>query len=148
VSNSFTPLPEAPAVEKAIALDMLKRGLPVAPVAVVVAALFGGADIAASVAYGIAIVLVNLLLSALMLGWAARQTPTILMMVALGGFFVRMGIVTAAILAVKDQDWVALTPLAVAVLVASLGLLFWELRYVSLSFTYPGLKPTSSSQGA
>jgi hypothetical protein len=148
VSNSFTPLPEAPAVEKAIALDMLKRGLPLAPVAVVVAALFGGADIAASVAYGIAIVLVNLLLSALMLGWAARQTPTILMMVALGGFFVRMGIVTAAILAVKDQDWVALTPLAVAVLVASLGLLFWELRYVSLSFTYPGLKPTSSSQGA
>jgi hypothetical protein len=148
VSNSFTPLPEAPAVEKAIALDMLKRGLPLAPVAVVVAALFGGADIAASVAYGIAIVLVNLLLSALMLGWAARQTPTILMMVALGGFFVRMGIVTAAILVVKDQDWVALTPLAVAVLVASLGLLFWELRYVSLSFTYPGLKPTSSSQGA
>jgi hypothetical protein len=142
------PLPEAPPVEKAIALDMLKRGLPLAPVAVVVAALFGGADIAASVAYGIAIVLVNLLLSALMLGWAARQTPTILMMVALGGFFVRMGIVTGAILAVKDQAWVALTPLAVAVLVASLGLLFWELRYVSLSFTYPGLKPTSSSQGA
>jgi hypothetical protein len=148
VSNSFTPLPEAPPVEKAIALDMLKRGLPLAPVAVVVAALFGGADIAASVAYGIAIVLVNLLLSALMLGWAARQTPTILMMVALGGFFVRMGIVTGAILSVKDQAWVALTPLAVAVLVASLGLLFWELRYVSLSFTYPGLKPTSSSQGA
>jgi hypothetical protein len=147
VSN-FTPLPEAPPVEKAIALDMVKRALPLAPVAVVVAALFGGADIAASVAYGIAIVLVNLLLSALMLGWAARQTPTILMMVALGGFFVRMGIVTIAIVAVKDQDWVALTPLAVSVLVASLGLLFWELRYVSLSFTYPGLKPTSSSQGA
>jgi hypothetical protein len=146
--SSFTPLPEAPAVEKAIALDMLKRGLPLAPVAIVVAAVFGGADIAASVAYGIAIVLVNLLLSAVMLGWAARQTPTILMMVALGGFFVRMGIVTVAILAVKDQAWVALTPLAVAVLVASLGLLFWELRYVSLSFTYPGLKPTSSSQGA
>jgi hypothetical protein len=147
VSN-FTPLPEAPPVEKAIALDMVKRALPLAPVAVVVAALFGGGDVAASVAYGIAIVLANLLLSALMLGWAARQTPTILMMVALGGFFVRMGIVTVAIVAVKDQDWVALTPLAVSVLVASLGLLFWELRYVSLSFTYPGLKPTSSSQGA
>jgi len=146
--SSFEPLPEAPPVEKAIALDMVKRGLPLAPVAVVAAAVFGGGDVAASVAYGIAIVLANLLLSALMLGWAARQTPTILMMVALGGFFVRMGIVTVAILAVKDQDWVALTPLAVSVLVASLGLLFWELRYVSLSFTYPGLKPTSSSQGA
>jgi len=141
--SSFTPLPEAPAVEKAIALDMVKRGLPLAPVAVILAAVLGGGDVAASVAYGISIVLVNLLLSALMLGWAARQTPTILMMVALGGFFVRMGIVTAAILAVKDQAWVALTPLAVAVLVASLGLLFWELRYVSLSFAYPGLKPNS-----
>ena len=85
--TAYTPLPEAPAVEKSIAFDMLRRGVVVAPVAIAVAALLGGGDVAASVAYGIAIVLVNLLLSALMLGWAAKQTPTILMMVALGGFF-------------------------------------------------------------
>ena len=141
--TSYAPLPEAPPVERSIAFDMLKRGALVAPVAIVVAAIFGGADVAASVAYGIAIVLANLLLSAVMLGWAARQTPTILMMVALGGFFVRMGIVTLAILAVKDQDWVVLWPMGVAVLVASLGLLFWETRYVSASMAFPGLKPTS-----
>ena len=141
--TAYAPLPEAPPVERSIAFDMLKRGVVVAPVAVAVAALLGGADVAASVAYGIAIVLANLLLSAVMLGWAAKQTPTILMMVALGGFFVRMGIVTLAILAVKDQDWVVLWPMGVAVLVASLGLLFWETRYVSASLAFPGLKPTS-----
>jgi hypothetical protein len=27
--------------------------------------------------------------------------------------------------------------------VASLGLLFWETRYVSASLAFPGLKPTS-----
>jgi hypothetical protein len=142
-ANAFTPLPEAPPVERSIAVDMLKRGALVAPVAIGVAALLGGGDVAASVAYGIAIVLANLALSAVMLGWAAKQTPTILMMVALGGFFVRMGIVTLAILAVKDQDWVVLWPMGVAVLVASLGLLFWETRYVSASMAFPGLKPTS-----
>lgn len=140
-TDPFAPLPEAPAVETSIAFDMAKRGAFVAPVAVAVAALVGGADLAASIAYGLAIVLVNLVLSALMLGWAAKQTPTILMMVALGGFFVRMGLVTVAIVAVRHARWVVLTPMAVAVLVASLGLLFWETRYVSASLAFPGLKP-------
>lgn len=143
--SAFTPLPEAPPVERDIAFDMLRRGAPIAPVAILLGAIFGGADVAASVAYGIAIVLANLLLSALMLGWAARQTPTILMTVALGGFFVRMAIVTVAILAVRHMDWVVLPPMGVAVVVASLGLLFWETRYISASFTFPGLKPTKGA---
>jgi len=142
-TGAYTPLPDAPPVERSIAGDMLKRGALLAPVAIGIAAVLGGGDVAASVAYGIAIVLANLALSAVMLGWAAKQTPTILMMVALGGFFVRMGIVTLAILAVKDQDWVVLWPMGVAVLVASLGLLFWETRYVSASMAFPGLKPNA-----
>lgn len=142
-TGAFTPLPDAPPVERSIAVDMLRRGALVAPLAVALAAVLGGGDVAASVAYGIAIVLANLALSAVMLGWAAKQTPTILMTVALGGFFVRMGVVTLAILAVKDQDWVVLWPMGVAVLAASLGLLFWETRYVSASLAFPGLKPTS-----
>jgi hypothetical protein len=120
----------------------VKRGALVAPVAVLVAAVFGGADVAASVAYGIVIVLANLLLSAAMLGWAAKQTAGILMATALGGFFVRMGVVTIAILAVRDLEWVALVPMSVAVLLASLGLLFWEMRYISASLAFPGLKPS------
>jgi len=34
-----------------------------------------------------------------------------------------------------------LIPLAVAILVTHLGLLFWETRYVSATLAYPGLKP-------
>lgn len=144
--SSYTPLPEAPPVERELAFDMFKRGALVSPLVIAVGAAFDGFDGAASVAYGLAIVLGNLLLSALALGWAARQTPAILMMTALGGFFVRMGIVTLAILLVRDQDWVALVPMSIAVLGASLGLLFWETRYVSASLAFPGLKP--SGKGA
>lgn len=144
--SAYTALPEAPPVERQLAFDMLRRGAIASPVVIAVGALVGGADGAASVAYGLAIVLTNLLLSALMLGWAAKHTPAVLMTTALGGFFVRMGVVTLAILLVRDQAWVALVPMSIAVLGASLGLLFWETRYVSASLAFPGLKP--SGKGA
>jgi hypothetical protein len=130
-----------PAVERELALDMVKRGLPFAPVLILLAAAVSGAAGAASAAYAIAIVFANLLVSAALLGWAARRGPTVLMGVALGGFLVRMGILTAAVYVVKDASWVSLPALGVSVLVASLGLLFWETRYVSASLAFPGLKP-------
>ena len=36
--------------------------------------------------------------------------------------------------------------LAVAILVTHLGLLFWELRFVSASLAYPGLAPTAPKE--
>ena len=68
------------------------------------------------------------------------------MAVALGGFLVRMGLVTVVVWAVKDTGFVDLPTLAVAVLGTHLGLLFWELRYVSASLAYPGLKPAPSKE--
>lgn len=133
-------------VEREIAVDMVRRGAIVAPVLVLVGAGIWGAGGAASVGYGIAIVLVNLALSAAMLAWAARRSPAVLMGTALGGFLARMGLATLAILAVRNQSWVELVPLGIAVLVSSLGLLFWETRYVSASLAFPGLQP--SSKGA
>jgi hypothetical protein len=44
-------------------------------------------------------------------------------------------------LLVKDQPWIDLTALGVTVLVTHLGLLAWELRYVSATLAYPALKP-------
>jgi hypothetical protein len=131
-----------PPVERTIALDMVRRGLLVAPVLVLAGAGIWGAGGAASVAYGIAIVLVNLVLSAVMLAWAARRSLSLLMGAALGGFMVRMGLATAAILLVRGQSWVEMMPLGIAVLVSSLGLLFWETRYVSATLAFPGLKPS------
>ena len=132
---------ETPAVEQQLATDMVRRGLPVAPVLVLVGGLIWGVDGALSVAYAVGIVLGNLLLSAAMLGWAARRGGTALMAMALGGFLFRMLLVTFAVWIVKDQAWVELVPLGVAVLVTSLGLLAWETRYVSASLAFPGLRP-------
>ena len=135
------PAVEAPAVERDLAFDMVRRGLWVAPALVLLGAVGWGGDGAWSTLLAIGVVLVNLTLSALSLSWAARISPAALAAVAFGGFVVRMGVVVAVIAFVRDEPWVDLTALAVGVLVTHLGLLFWELRYVSASLAYPGLKP-------
>jgi hypothetical protein len=133
--------PEAPAVERELAFDMARRGLWAAPAIVALAALVWGGDGAWSALVAVAVVLVNLALAAISLSWAARRSLTLLMAVALGGFLVRMALVTVVMLAVRDQPWIDLVALGVTVVVTHLGLLFWELRYVSASLAYPALKP-------
>ena len=133
--------PEASAVERELGFDMARRGLWLAPAIVALAALVWGGDGAWSALVAVAVVLVNLALAAISLSWAARRSLTLLMAVALGGFLVRMGLVTVVMLAVRDQPWIDLVALGVTVVVTHLGLLFWELRYVSASLAYPALKP-------
>jgi hypothetical protein len=133
--------PEAPAVERELAFDMARRGLWVAPAIVALAALVWGGDGAWSALVAVAVVLVNLALAAISLSWAARRSLTLLMAVAMGGFLVRMGLVTVVMLAVRNQPWIDLVALGVTVVVTHLGLLFWELRYVSASLAYPALQP-------
>ena len=134
-------VPDSPAVEREIAFDMLKRGIWFAPAIVIVATAIWGSDGASSALVAIAVVVVNLVLAALSLSWAARRSLTLVMAVALGGFAVRMGLVTVVLLLVKDESWIDLTALGATVLVTHLGLLFWELRYVSASLAFPALKP-------
>jgi hypothetical protein len=137
------PVPDAPAVEQQVAFDMLKRGIWFAPAILIAASAIWGTDGAGSAAVAIAVVLVNLVLAAVSLSWAARRSLTMVMAVALFGFAARMGLVTVVLLLVKDEPWIDLTALGVTVLVTHLGLLFWELRYVSASLAYPALKPGS-----
>jgi hypothetical protein len=108
---------------------------------VALAALVWGGDGAWSALVAVAVVLVNLALAAISLSWAARRSLTLLMAVAMGGFLVRMGLVTVVMLAVRNQPWIDLVALGVTVVVTHLGLLFWELRYVSASLAYPALQP-------
>jgi hypothetical protein len=137
----LAPAPSAPAVERELAFDMLKRGVWLVPVVLIAAVAIWGSAGAASAAVAIGLVAMNLVLAALALSWAARRSLTLLMGVALGGFVVRMALVTVVLLLVKDEPWIDLTALGVAVLVTHLGLLFWELRYVSASLAFPALKP-------
>ena len=134
-------LPGTPPVERQVALDMLRRGLPVAPVLVLAATLVWGGDGAWSAIVAVALVLTNFVLSALALSWAARKSPAALMATALGGFAVRMGLVWIVLWLFKDESWIDLTALGILVLVTHLGLLFWETRFVSASLAYPGLHP-------
>lgn len=133
---------EAPlAVEWDVATDMVRRGLPVAPVLVLLGALGWGVHGALSVAFALLVTLGNLLVSAQLSGWAAKRSFGVLAGVTMGGFAVRMAVVALAVWAVKGQPWVELTPMAVAILVSQLGLLWWETRHLSISLAYPGLKP-------
>ena len=141
-----TPVPPAPEVERELAFDMVKRGVWLAPAIVVLATLVWGARGASSALVAIALVGVNLVLAALGLSWAAKISLTAIMAVSLGGFAVRMALVCGVLLAIRDATWVNLTALGVTVLVTHLGLLFWELRYVSASLAFPGLRPAPNKE--
>lgn len=137
----LTPAP-GPAVESILARDLAKRGVMALPLIVAVAALFRGADGAAAAALACGIVIANFLLGAALLTWAARISLVMIMAAALGGFLLRMGLVVAVVASVRNQPWIDLPTLAVAILLTQLGLLFWETRHVSASLAYPALKPS------
>jgi hypothetical protein len=132
------------APEQAVARDIAKRALPVAPLLIGLAALVWGGAGAASAAYGIALVVANFLLAAWVLATAARINETILMAAALFGYLVRLAMVAAAVLLVQDAAWVEPPALGLTLVVTHLGLLAWELRYVSASLAHPGLKPVKA----
>ena len=72
-------------------------------------------------------------------------TVGLLMAVALFGYLLRLGLITLAVLLVRNQGWVELVPLGISIIVTHLGLLFWELRYVSTSLSRPGVKAAAPS---
>ncbi len=134
-----------PAVEPQVAGDMARRSLPAIPVLVLVSGLIWGLDGAASAAFAVVLVLLNLAASAWLLATAARISLPLLMVAALGGFVIRLALLTTIVLLVKDQGWVDLVALSVTLLVTHLGLLIWETRHVSASLAFPALKPTTAS---
>jgi hypothetical protein len=136
-----TDSPDTPPVERQVAADMIRRSLPALPVVVAVAALVWGMPGALSAAYAIALVLLNFSAFAAALAWAAPRSLVALMAVALFGFLIRLGLLAAAVLLVKDAWWVELVPLGFTLVVTHLGLLVWEARHVSTSLAFPGLKP-------
>jgi len=137
---------KGPAPEAAIGRDLVKHGLIVAPVMLGVCAIFWGANGAWSSAYGLAIVLGNFALAAFLVSFTARISYAMMMGATLFGYIVRLGIISAAVYFVRNATWVELIPLCMTIVIAHVGLLFWELRYVSLSLAFPGLKPKQNHQ--
>lgn len=148
MSDVLTARDSGPAPERQIAGDMARRALPLAPVVVLLAALPWGVDGALSAAFAIVVVVVNFLLAAWMLAAASRIGYGLLMAAAMLGYLVRIGLIGLAVWAVKDATWVEPLPLGLTLIVTHLGLLLWELRYVSASLAFPGLKPGATKESA
>jgi hypothetical protein len=132
---------EGPSPAVQVARDLVKRGVYIAPVCVVIGAAFWGAAGAASVAYALGIVCANFLLAAVLIGSGARISAVMMGAAALFGFLIRLGLIFLAVMLVKDAGWVEMVPLGMTVILSHLGLLFWEMKYVSASLAYPGLRP-------
>jgi hypothetical protein len=130
---------EAP--EVSVSRDMIRRGLIVAPLIVAVCAVIWGADGAWSSLYGIAIVLANFALAAVIIATSARISLGLMMGATLFGYLIRLGLIFLAVWLVRDASWISFPALGSTIIVTHLGLLFWEMKYVALSLSYPGLKP-------
>lgn len=144
MTTTFTDRDLGPAPEPVLARDLAKRAVLLAPAVILLCGVFWGADGATSAAYATALVLANFVFAAWMLSTAAKISYGLLMGAALFGFLLRLGLVSAAVLLVRDASWVEPTPLGLTLVVSHLGLLFWELRYVSISLAHPGLKDRKS----
>lgn len=148
MTDVFTGRDLGPAPEREIATDMVRRALPAAPIIIFLALLPWGVDGALSAAFAIVVVVVNFLLAAWVLAAASRISYGLLMGAALFGYLVRIALIGLAVWAVKDMSWVEPLPLGLTLIVTHLGLLLWELRYVSASLAFPGLKPGATKESA
>jgi ATP synthase protein I len=130
-----------PNVEREIALDLVKHGLPVAPVVILIGGLVGGWAGAASAALAVGIVLVNFLIAAAIMTRAAKHGPGAIGGAALGSYVVRLAVIVIALALLRHESWINLPVLGFVLVGTYLGLLFWEAKYVSLTLAAPGLRP-------
>lgn len=115
-----------PDIEAILARHTVRRAVWVAPPLVALFWLVSGPMAGFAAFVGVAIVAGNFMLSGWILSLAARISLSMYHAAALFGFFLRLGLVTAAMFAVAwifDIDRIAL---GVSAIVSYLGLLTWE----------------------
>lgn len=134
-----------PSPEAQITRDIVKRGLIVAPVLIALSWLAWGVDGAWSSAYGLGLVLCNFMIAAGLVATTARISYALMMAATLFGYVLRLGLIALAVMLVRNEPWVDLMALGLTLIVMHLGLLFWEMRYVSATLAFPGLRPTASA---
>ena len=134
-----------PSPEAQITRDIVKRGLIAAPVLIGVSWLVWGTEGALSSTYGLALVLCNFMIAAGLVATTARISYALMMAATLFGYVLRLGLIALAVMLVRNESWVDLMALGLTLIVMHLGLLFWEMRYVSATLAFPGLRPTSAA---
>ncbi|MFB3738739.1 MAG: hypothetical protein ACE14W_07215 [Candidatus Velamenicoccus archaeovorus] len=88
----------------------------------------GGAGAGASAAIGVALVFANFAAHGLSLAWASTVSITVVQVVALGGFVVRLGVIVAVMFALNALSWFSPLAFGLAVVPATLLLLAYEAR--------------------
>ena len=146
MSSPFTTRLDGPDPEHEISRDILSPRPADRPAAHRACAARSGVSTACSAhSYGVAIVLVNFVVSAALITYTARISLGLMMGATLFGYLLRLGLILVAVLLVRDAGWISLPALGLTIIVTHLGLLIWELRYVSASLAFPGLKPTRNA---
>ena len=130
------------ATEGAIARDLTRRAIWVAPVFLLVGVVGWGINGLLSSALALVLVAVNFRLGAAIISRAAQISINALYGAVLGGYVARLALMTAVVLTVKAIGLLATVPFAITLLVTHLGLLAWESRHVAMTLAAPGLKPT------
>jgi len=132
-----------PSPEAEITRDIVKRGLLAAPVLIGTSWLVWGEAGAWSSAYGLGLVLCNFMIAAGLVATTARISYALMMAATLFGYILRLGVVALAVMLVRNEPWVDLVALGLTLIVTHLGLLFWEMRFISASLAFPGLRPSA-----
>ena len=120
-----------PEPERALIRRVSPFAPPAAIIAYVVGWLFGGANAGWSAAIAIVIVYLNFVANAVSIAWAASTSPTIVSIVALGGYVVRLIIYTVALVLLNQLSWFSPVAFALALVPAIIALLVYETKALS-----------------
>ena len=121
----------APEPERALIRRVSPFAVPAALLAYVVGALFGGADAGWSAVIAVVLVYLNFVANALSISWAASVSPTLVSIVALGGYVVRLIIYTVALVLLNQLPWFSPVAFALTLVPAIVGLLIFEAKALS-----------------
>jgi hypothetical protein len=115
--------------------ELVRRVLPFVPISVIAAFalgwLAGGSGAAWSAAIAVAIVSTNFVAFALSVAWAAAVSPTMLAIVALGGYLVRLIIFTLVLVGLNTLAWFSPLAFICALMPAVIALLVYEAKILS-----------------
>ena len=106
MSDAQEIFPPVEDVESQIARDLARRAALVTPLVALVIGLWRGPDAALAVVFALGLLVGNFLLSAWILGYVARQNPSLLMGVTLFSFVFRLILITVIGLGIKELDLV------------------------------------------
>jgi hypothetical protein len=113
-------------IELQMVYRMLKKGVIVAPLVVLPFFIWGGVDAGVSALIGIAMALLNLLLSARIIGGIAENKPSLLLPAAMFAFMLGLGILVAIAFGLEALDFVTFKITGLVLIGTHLGLVLWE----------------------